>query len=74
MPQKTKGGLLPTRQPITTVHQPFFDGTIENILIEMKKNGRSDYSINFTRKALNRLAQLTTLKEPEAVKMVIARA
>jgi hypothetical protein len=40
----------------------------------MKKNGRSDYSINFTRKALNRLAQLTTLKEPEAVKMVIARA
>jgi hypothetical protein len=38
----------------------------------MKKNARSGYSVNFTRKALNRLAQLTTLKEPDAVKMAIA--
>jgi integrase len=55
-----------------TVTHPFFDGTIENVLIDMKKNARSDYTINFTRKALNRLAQLTTLNEPEAVKMIIA--
>jgi len=79
MPHETKGGLHPTHQPITTVHQPFFaahqpapDGTIENVLIDMKKNNKSDYTINFTRKSLNLLARLTSLKEPEAVKMVVA--
>ena len=77
MPQRTKGGLQPTHQPITTVHQPFFarpptEGTIENVLIDMKKNNRSNYTINFTRKALNLFSRLTSLKEPEAIKMVIA--
>jgi hypothetical protein len=38
----------------------------------MKKNNRSNYTINFTRKALNLFSRLTSLKEPEAIKMVIA--
>jgi len=38
----------------------------------MKKDNKSDYTINFTRKALTYLAKHTTLTEPEAVKMLIA--
>jgi integrase len=38
----------------------------------MKKDNKSDYTINFTRKALAYLAKHTTLSEPEAVKMLIA--
>jgi integrase len=38
----------------------------------MKKDNKSDYTINFTRKALTYLAKHTTLSEPEAVKMLIA--
>jgi integrase len=38
----------------------------------MKKNNKSDYTINFTRKALSYLGKHTSLEEPEAVKMLIA--
>jgi integrase len=38
----------------------------------MKKDNRSDYTINFTRKALTYLSKHTTLAESEAVKLFIA--
>jgi integrase len=38
----------------------------------MKNNNKSDYTINFTRKALTYLSKHTSLNEPEAVKMLIA--
>ena len=38
----------------------------------MKNDNKSDYTINFTRKALNYLSKHTALSEPEAVKMFIA--
>jgi len=48
------------------------DTTFDNILIQMKSNNKSDYTINFTRRTLNFLAKHTTLAEPEAVKLFIA--
>ena len=44
-----------------------------NVLIQMKNDNKSDYTINFTRKALNFLAKHTSLSEPEAVKHLIAQ-
>jgi integrase len=38
----------------------------------MKKDNKSDYTINFTRKALSYLDKHTSLAEPEAVKLLIA--
>ena len=38
----------------------------------MKADNKSDYTINFTRKALTYLSKHTSLAEPEAVKMFIA--
>jgi len=38
----------------------------------MKKNNKSDYTINFTRKALTYLNKHTSLNEPEAVKLFIS--
>ena len=38
----------------------------------MKKDNKSDYTINFTRKALTFLSKHTSLAEPEAVKLFIA--
>jgi integrase len=38
----------------------------------MKKDNKSDYTINFTRKALSFLSHHTSLAEPEAVKLFIA--
>jgi len=38
----------------------------------MKKDNKSDYTINFTRKALSYLSKHASLAEPEAVKLVIA--
>ncbi len=46
--------------------------TIQNVLIQMKKDNKSDYTINFTRKALSYLAKRANLSEPEAVELVIA--
>ncbi len=46
---------------------------ILNVLIQMKNDNKSDYTINFTRKALNLLAKHTSLNEPEAVKHFIAQ-
>jgi integrase len=45
---------------------------ILNLLIEMKKDNKSDYTINFTRKALTMLSKHTSLGEPEAVKLFIS--
>ena len=112
MPQKTKGGLLPTHQPyFTTYHnfpepkptQPLFSEVklelpyrnnkprpvitapslekhiipnktpILNVLIQMKNDNKSDYTINFTRKALTFLAKHASLSEPESVKHFIAQ-
>ncbi len=44
-----------------------------NVLVQMKNDNKSDYTINFTRKALNFLAKHTSLSEPEAVKHFIAQ-
>jgi len=44
-----------------------------NVLIQMKNDNKSDYTINFTRKVLNFLAKHTSLSEPEAVKHFIAQ-
>jgi integrase len=38
----------------------------------MKKDSKSDYTINFTRKALSYLSKHTSLVQPEAIKMLIA--
>jgi len=38
----------------------------------MKADNKSDYTINFTRKALTRLAQGAPLTQPEAVKAFMA--
>ncbi|MDH5483498.1 MAG: site-specific integrase [Candidatus Bathyarchaeota archaeon] len=43
-----------------------------NVLIQMKKDNKSNYTINFTRKALGFLGKHTSLAEPEAVKLFIA--
>jgi len=45
---------------------------IPNVLIQMKRDNKSDYTINFTRKALSYLAKHVSLAEPEAVKLLIA--
>ena len=45
---------------------------IVNVLIQMKKDNKSDYTINFTRKVLNFLAKHASLDEPETVKLVVA--
>jgi integrase len=44
-----------------------------NVLIQMKNDNKSDYTINFARKALNFLAKHTSLNEPETVKHFIAQ-
>jgi integrase len=46
---------------------------ILNVLIQMKNDNKSDYTINFTRKALTFLAKHASLTEPEAVKHIIAQ-
>jgi len=63
MPQKTKGGLQPTRQPQFPEYHP-----ILNILIHMKNNAKSDYSIKFVDKALTYISKHADLNEPEQVK------
>jgi hypothetical protein len=45
---------------------------IPNILIQMKNDSKSDYTINFTRKALTYIANRTSLDQLEAVKALIA--
>ena len=46
---------------------------ILNVLIQMKNDNKSNYTINFTRKALTFLAKHASLSEPEAVKHFIAQ-
>jgi integrase len=70
MPHKTEGGLLPTRQPILSVTR--LNELIFKTLLEMKKNGLSDYSIRFTFKALKFLSKNCNLNDPENVKSFIS--
>jgi len=44
MPKKTKGGLQPTHQPFFTEYHK--NSKILNVLIQMKKDNKSDYTIN----------------------------
>jgi hypothetical protein len=46
--------------------------SIPNVLIQMKKDNKSDYTINYTRKAFTFLSKHTSLQEPEAVKLFMA--
>lgn len=50
---------------------PNFPNTtaILNVLIQMKKDNKSDYTINFIRKALTYLSKHTALSEPEAARL-----
>jgi integrase len=48
------------------------DPAIDNILIEMKLNNKSDYTIKFTRKSLATISRHADLKNPQEVKMFIA--
>ncbi|HUV98505.1 MAG TPA: hypothetical protein VMW14_03280, partial [Candidatus Paceibacterota bacterium] len=45
---------------------------IPNILVQMKNDNKSKYTINFTRKALTYLDKHANLNEPEQVKALIA--
>ncbi|HLE75250.1 MAG TPA: site-specific integrase [Candidatus Bathyarchaeia archaeon] len=45
---------------------------VVNLLVEMKKNGMSDYTIESTNKALMMLRKTADLNDPEQVKAVIA--
>ena len=58
--------------PNTTPNSATLRPKILNVLIDMKKNNKSDYTINFTRKALSYIGKHTSLEEPEAVKLLIA--
>jgi hypothetical protein len=45
---------------------------IPNLLLQMKADNKSDYTIKFTRKALTYLSKHAPLTQPEAVKAHIA--
>ena len=62
-------GLQPTRQPFSTIYHI---DSITSVLIQMKKDNKSDYTINFTRKALTTISRHASLDKPEQVKMSIA--
>lgn len=67
-------GRVTTNTPaIFTATHPFVhDTAVLNVLIKMKNDNKSHDTINFARKALNRLSQSVKLNEPEAVKAFIA--
>jgi len=55
----------------TSLNLPYTD-VIPNLLLQMKADGKSNYSINFTRKALTLIQKHAPLTQPEAVKAFIA--
>ena len=65
-----KAGYNQPRQPYNC-NPPFYN-EIFNLLYQMKKDAYSDYTINFTRKALKYLAKHTNLNQPETIKSFIA--
>ena len=65
--RKQKAGYVQHTNP----NLPYTD-PIPNILIELKNDNKSDYTIEFTRKALTLISKHTALNEPEAVKAFIA--
>jgi integrase len=67
MPQQQKAGYVQHTSPIIPNTAPLL-----NLLIQMRSDNKSDYTINFTRKALTYLSKHTSLSEPEAVKLFIA--
>jgi len=73
--KEQKAGYNQHTSPNTIVFPEYHNAAnpkIVNVLIQMKKDNKSDYTINFTRKTLNFLAKHTSLDEPEAVKLVVA--
>ena len=58
--------------PPIQLTRPQSNAEILEILIELKKNNKSDYTIKFTRKSLNMLSKHAPLKEPEAIKLFIS--
>jgi len=73
MLRKTEDGLRPRRQPTTLETHPFLNDKRVNakifaVLWYMKKNGYSDYTTNFTRKALGLLNKHCDIDSPESVK------
>jgi integrase len=67
MPSRTEGGLQPAHQPQFPEYHPFL-----NVLIKLKNNAKSDYTIRFIDKSLRLIAKHADLNNPEAVKQFIA--
>ena len=65
--RKQKAGYDQHTNPILPYTDP-----IPNVLIQMKNDNKSDYTIEFTRKALTFISKHTALNEPEAVKAFVA--
>ena len=66
MPQKQKAGYNQHTSPYNC------NPTILNILVKMKNQNRSNYSIRFVDKALRHISQHADLNKPETVKQFIA--
>jgi len=66
--------LLSPRGGLRPAHRPQFPETrpILNILIRMKSNAKSDYSIKFVDKSLTYISKHADLSKPEEVKQFIA--
>ena len=67
LPWGTEGGLRPAHQPKFPVTQ-----LILNVLIQLKNNAKSDYTIKFVDKSLKYIERHADLNEPEQVKQFIA--
>jgi len=67
MPSRTEGGLQPARPPQFPEYHPFL-----NVLVRMKNNGKSDYTIKFVDKSLRHISDHADLNNSEAVKQFIA--
>ncbi len=71
MPQKTKGGLQPTRLPIL---EPHFSETLTQYIIHLQKKGFAEPTVRTKYKILRvMLKDHVDLNDPEAVKLYIAR-
>jgi len=67
MPSRTEGGLQPARPPQFPEYHPLL-----NVLVRMKNNGKSDYTIKAVDKSLKHIAKHADLDNPDTVKQFIA--
>jgi len=67
MPSRTEGGLQPARHHQFPEYHPLL-----NVLVRLKNNNKSDYTIRFIDKSLRLIAKHAELNNPEAVKQFIA--